>query len=414
MASMDTLYSGGLVFDGERALPGQGVLVKDGRIAEIGPLDSFAGFAGRRVDTAGGTLLPGLIDCHVHLCSGAEADPGSAQDKLRPGDIVMRALERAQVSLAGGIIALRDCGGRDYLELSVRDAVNQGRAIGPTIRAVGRMICMTGGHGNRIARVADGVDDVVRAVREQIHAGADWIKIMATGGVMTPGVNPEDAHYSAAEMAAGVAEGKRFNRKTASHAQGAEGILNAVRGGVTSIEHGIFMNEACVAEMLAMDVYLVPTLAAVKHILEHKAQGIASYVVEKAERAYDRHRQAVTMYYKAGGKIAMGTDAGTPFNRHGENARELAYMVEVGMAPVDSIKAATQTAATMLDLTDRGRVAKGLRADLLIVNGDPTRDIAMVADKANHRAVIKDGVMYQSGSVTLPAIAGRIGRLAAV
>ena len=410
---MDTLYIGGSVFDGERALGQQGVLVKDGRIAELAPAGSFDGFAGRQVDTTGATLLPGLIDCHVHLCSGAEADPGSAQDKLRPGQIVMRALERAQASLAGGVIALRDCGGKDHLEFAVRDAVNQGTVAGPTIRAVGRMICMTGGHGNRIGRVADGADEVVKAVREQIHAGADWIKIMATGGVMTPGVNPEDAHYTAEEMAAGVKEAKRFHRKTASHAQGAEGILNAVRAGVSSIEHGIFMTEGCVQEMLAKDVYLVPTLAAVMNILRHKDQGIAPYVVEKSERAYARHRQAVTMFYKAGGKIAMGTDAGTPFNRHGENARELQYMVEVGLTPVDSIKAATANAADLLDLDDRGRVAKGNRADLLVVDGDPTRDILKVADKANHRAVIKDGVLYQAGDRALPAIAGRIGRLAA-
>lgn len=410
---MESLYSGGLVFDGERSLSGQAVLVKDGRITAFGPADQFLGFAGTRVDTTGATLLPGLIDCHVHLCSGAEADPGGAQDKLRPGEIVMRALQRAQESLAGGVVALRDCGGKDYLEFAVRDAIDQGRVAGPTIRAVGRMICMTGGHGNRVGRIADGVDDVVKAVREQVHAGADWIKIMATGGVMTPGVNPEDAHYTAAEMAAGIAEGKRFNRKSASHAQGAEGILNAVRGGIASIEHGIFMTDECVAEMLARDVYLVPTLAAVMNILRHKDQGIAAYVVEKCERVYERHREAVTMFHKAGGKIAMGTDAGTPFNKHGENARELAYMVEVGLSPVESLKASTAVAADLLDLADRGRIAKGQRADLLIVDGDPTRDIARVADKANHRAVIRDGVLYRSGATALPAISGRIGRLAA-
>jgi imidazolonepropionase-like amidohydrolase len=410
---MDTLYIGGLVFDGERSLAGQGVVVKDGRIAKLAPAGAFEGFTGSRIDTAGATLLPGLIDCHVHLCHGGEGDPFGAMEKLRPAEIAMRALERAQASLAGGVIALRDCGGKDYIEFAVRDAVNQGRSTGPVIQAVGRMICMTGGHGNRIARVADGVDEVVKGVREQIHAGADWIKIMATGGVMTPGVNPEDAHYTAAEMAAGIAEAKRFNRNSASHAQGAEGILNAVRGGVASIEHGIFMTEGCIAEMLARGVYLVPTLAAVKNIVGNKDRGIPVYAVEKAERAYDRHRQSVTMFYRAGGRIALGTDAGTPFNRHGENARELEYMVEVGVSPVDALRFGTAAAADLLDLADRGRIAKGHRADLLIVDGDPTRDILRAADKANHRAVIKDGVAYTSGGRALPTIAGRIGRLAA-
>ena len=174
---------------------------------------------------------------------------------------------------------MRDCGGKDYLEFAVRDAVNRGTFPGPTIRAVGRMICMTGGHGNHIARIADGADDVVKAVREQIHAGCDQVKIMATGGVMTPGVNPEDAHYSAEEMAAGIAEGHRFHKKSASHAQGSQGILNAVLGGVDSIEHGIFMDERCLEEMVRRKPALVPTLAAVGRILKFAYQGIPYYVV---------------------------------------------------------------------------------------------------------------------------------------
>ena len=244
-----------------------GVLVADGMVEKFAPLAAFDGFAGETVDTAGGTLMPGLIDCHVHLCLGAEGDPGTAAEKLLPGQMVMKALARAQAMLAGGITGIRDCGGRDYLEFAVRDACNKGTFPGPTIRASGRMICMTGGRGNRVARIADGVDEVVKAVREQIHAGCDLIKIMATGGVMTPGVNPEDAHYTADEMAAGIGEGHRFHRKSSSHAQGAEGILNAVRGGVDSIEHGIFMDDRCLAEMIERGTFLVPTLAAVRNII---------------------------------------------------------------------------------------------------------------------------------------------------
>ncbi|MCP5035938.1 MAG: amidohydrolase family protein, partial [Actinomycetia bacterium] len=168
----------------------------------------------------------------------------------------------AQATLAGGITAIRDCGGKDYLELSVRDACNSGAQMGPTIRAAGRMICMTGGHGNPIGRVADGPDDVVKAVREQIHAGSDFIKLMATGGVLTPGVNPEDAHFSYEEISAGIHEAHRFSKRTASHAQGTDGILNAARGGVDSVEHGMFMTQECVEVMLEQGTYLVPTLAA--------------------------------------------------------------------------------------------------------------------------------------------------------
>ncbi len=390
---MTTLYAGGRIFDGTgEILNDHGVLVDGDTITRVAPLAEFDGYAGDRVDTAGGTVLPGLVDCHIHLCYAGEANPMVAIDRLTPGEITMRILDHAQMSLSGGITAVRDCGGRDYLEFAVRDACNAGRQRGPTIRASGRIICMTGGHGNKNGRVADGVDEVVKAVREQIHAGSDLIKIMATGGVMTPGVNPEDAHYSPEELTAGVHEGHRFHRTCASHAQGGEGILNAVRAGVDSIEHGIFMDDRCISEMNERGTYLVPTLAAVRNILAHKEKGVPDYVIEKSERVIDRHRQSIKAYYDAGGKIAMGTDAGTPFNYHGENAMELAYMVDIGITAADALIISTRNGADLMQLSDRGTIADGKAADLLIVDGDPIEDISMVAEKKNHRMVVKNGV----------------------
>lgn len=230
---MAVLYAGGQVFDGVgRMLDGHGALVEGERIKRLAPIGEFSGFAGPRVDTVGATVLPGLIDCHVHLLYAGEGDPSVPIMKLNAGQLTMRGYGHALATLRGGVTAVRDCGGKDYLELAVRDSCNQGRLIGPTIRAAGRIICMTGGHGHRWGRVADGVDDVVKAVREQIHAGADVVKLMATGGVMTPGVNPEDAHYSREELTAGVAEGHRFHKTCASHAQGTAGIMNAVMAGM--------------------------------------------------------------------------------------------------------------------------------------------------------------------------------------
>jgi len=228
-------------------------------------------------------------------------------------------------------------------------------------------------------------------VREQIHAGCDLVKIMATGGVMTPGVNPEDAHYSAEEMAAGIAEGHRFHKKSASHAQGTDGILNAVRGGIDSIEHGIFMTEECVAEMLKRGTYLVPTLSAVTNILNGADKGVPAYVVEKSLRVAEFHRKSVMMFYKAGGKIAMGTDAGTPFNRHGQNAQELAYMVELGISPMDAIVFSTSHGANLMGLEEEGQVREGAMADLLIVDGNPLEDIQSIANSAHHHLVLKRG-----------------------
>jgi imidazolonepropionase-like amidohydrolase len=371
-----------------------GVLVEGARIARVAPITEFEGYQGEEVvlDEAS-TLLPGLIDCHVHLCFDAEPNPGEATEKMRPGAVAVRALANAQRSLSGGITAIRDCGGKDYLEFAARDACNRGQFQGPTIRASGRMICMTGGHGNRFGRVADGIEDVVKAVREQVHAGSDLVKIMATGGVMTPGVDPEDAHYSAEEMAAGIAEGHRFHKPCASHAQGTEGILNAVRGGIDSIEHGIFLSDKCIEEMLERRTYLVPTLSALKNILAAGDQGIPEYVLEKATRVSETHQRSIKTFYEAGGRIAMGTDAGTPFNHHGENAQELRYMVDVGISPMDAITFSTANAADLMRLEKTGRIQEGAVADLLVVQGNPLEDIDVVADSAGHRLVVKRGAI---------------------
>lgn len=387
-----TLYTGGLVFDGSGPLlRDHSVLVSGDSIEDIAPAEKFSDYQGETVDTSGGTLMPGMADCHVHLVYRGEANPRASVQNVNPAEIALRVLENAQKSLKSGITAVRDCGGRNYLEFPIRDACNSGRFLGPNIMASGRMICMTGGHGNEAGRVADGCDEVVKAVREQIHAGSDLVKIMATGGVMTPGVNPEDAHYSAEELAAGVHEANRFHRTTASHAQGAEGIMNAVNAGITSIEHGIFMNDRCLEAMLERGTYLVPTLAAVMNIVNNKDNGISPDVVEKSLRVYDKHRESFTMFYKAGGKIAMGTDAGTPFNLHGKNAMELSYMVDCGMTPLDALRSATSVGHDLMTLRDRGQIKQGNKADLIVVNGNPEEDILMAANALNHRMVIKNG-----------------------
>src|SRR5471032_2837727 len=386
---MATLYVGGRVFDGEKVIDGQAVLEEGGKVKKIASAGEFAGFAGAKVDTTGGTLMPGIIDCHVHSLSGAEGNPGAIQDRMSAAQLTVRGMELMRNTLEGGITAVRDCGGKDYIEFAMRDAFNDGKFLGPTMRCAGRMICMTGGHGNRTGRIADGVDEVVKAVREQVHAGSDLVKIMATAGV-----NPEDAHYSPEEMKAGITEAHRFHKCCASHAQGALGILNAVRGGIDSIEHGIFMDDECCREMLERGVWLVPTLAAVKNILagfDGGDRSIPDYVIEKSRRVFDRHIAATKMYYKAGGKIPMGTDAGTPHNRHGENARELEFMCDIGVSTRDSLFFATASAADLMRLGDQGRIKEGNSADFVVCDGDPLVDIKKAARKENHRMVVKRG-----------------------
>lgn len=390
---MNALYLNGRIFDGDRMIDAHGVLVDGDRIARVAPTGDFEGFAGEIVDCTGCTVMPGLIDCHVHLMFRGEPDPWASLEKLDAAHAVVRALEHARDTLLGGVTSIRDCGGREFQEFAVRDACNEGRFQGPMVLAAGKMICMTGGHGNRMGRVADGVDEVVKAVREQVHAGSDLVKIMATGGVMTPGVDPEDAHYSAEEIAAGITEAKRFRRRTASHAQGAQGILNATRGGVTSIEHGIFMDDECCREMLERGTFLVPTLAALRNILDNEDAGIPDYVMEKAQRCATAHERSIQMFYEAGGRIALGTDAGTPFNLHGSNAAELKFMVDVGLSNIDALRAGTHNGAELMGFDDRGRIAQGAVADLLVVDGDPSTEIEAAADRNRHLRVIRAGIV---------------------
>ncbi len=391
-----TLFKGGFVFDGKgKLLEDTAVLIENDRIADMAQKETFAGFSGEIVDTRGATLMPGLTDCHVHLCHEGSADPSNVLARLQPGGITLKVLENAQLSLRHGITSLRDCGGTQFLEFPVRDAVNEGRFQGPTIHLSGHMICMTGGHGSRWGRIADGCEEVLKAVREQIHAGCDIVKIMATGGVMTPGVNPKDAHYTAEEMACAIREAHRLNKRTATHAQGTEGILNAVRGGITSIEHGVYLDDRCIDEMVEAGTYLVPTISALHNILANRDRGIPAYMVEKAEQVELAQRNSLLSFYRAGGLIAMGTDAGTPFNLHGANGWELKLLVDYGIAEKDALRAGCYAGADLMGLPEQGHISKGAVADLLLVKGNPLEDITMAGDFHNHLAVYKKGQLVR-------------------
>ncbi len=386
------LYFNGKIFDGRAALAAEtALLVEDGRIAAVAPLAGFEGYAGPRFDLSGDTLLPGLIDCHVHLTMSGDGKTVAGQGNNNAA-LTLQALENAQSSLRGGVTALRDCGGIDHVEFAVRDACNAGRFLGPFIRVSGKVICMTGGTKWQIGRVADGPQEVVKAVREQIYAGCDCVKLMATGAVLHAGTDIEDPQYTEEELTAGVNEAARFRKPTAAHAIGTKGILNAARAGVTSIEHGMFMTDETVRLMLERGIFLVPTLAAVEQVLINP-QAVSAVSLAKAQRVAQRHRDSVGMYHRAGGKIAMGADTGTLCNPHGNNAQELRYMVACGMSPLAALGGATSVAADLLRLPDRGVLAEGNIADMLIVKGDPLSDIEQVANRANHRLVIKGGVV---------------------
>jgi imidazolonepropionase-like amidohydrolase len=377
------VLTGATLIDGTGAAPvsGRAVVVRDGRIhAVVAERDAPSG---KTLRLDGLTLLPGLINCHVHLCFGGEADPGTAMVKEAFAATVIKATMRARQTIEAGVTTVRDLGGRDYAELSVRDAVRSGTIPGPRVLCAGKGICITGGHGwQLIGREADGPDEVRKAVREQLRAGADVIKIFATGGVMTPGVDPNSAQLTLDEVAAAIEEARKAGRRTAAHAQGSDGIANCLQGGITTIEHGIFLTEALCRRMARDGVALVPTLIAPHAIVEGgAAAGIPEFAVRKSLAVRERHSESFQMALRLGVPIAAGTDAGTPLNPHGSLVPELELMVKGGLAPLAAIVSATATAARVLGLeAETGRIAPGLAADLLAVAGNPAERIQALDD----------------------------------
>lgn len=393
------VLAGGVVFDGElRTFRHADVLVRDGRIAGVAPAISPPPGA-RSIDASGWYLLPGLIDCHVHLT--AKGDPGELND-MRGAPLAMRAWQAEQnatATLRAGFTTVRDLGATEHLNIHLAAATASGLVQGPKILAAGFGVTMTGGHGHGfIAREADGPDEVRKAVREQLRAGAGAIKLFASGGVMTPGVDPRSPSFTEEEMRAGVEEAHKAYRVVAAHAQATDGIKNALRAGVDSIEHGVWLDDEAVGLMLERGSYMVPTLTA-PYLIAHGglAAGIPAYMVAKGFQVLDDHVSSYKRALAAGVRVAMGTDQGTPLSRPGENAQEIVRMAEHGLSAGAAILAATSWAAALLRLDhDRGDVRERLAADLVAFGADPLADLEVLTDDGQIRIVMKDGVLVRS------------------
>jgi len=375
------VLAGATLIDGTGAPPeaGRAVVVAGGQVTDVVAASRAPSGTELRLD--GLSLLPGLINCHVHLCLGAEADPVRPLLDDPPALTALKAALRARQTVEAGVTTVRDLGGKDYVELSVRRAIADRLVPGPRVLAAGRGICMTGGHGWWFGREADGPDDVRKAVREQLKMGADVIKIFATGGVMTPGVEPGSPQLTEAEIRAAIEEARKAGRRVAAHAQAASGIRACVDAGITSIEHGVFLDQDLVARMKQTGAYLVPTLIAPHAIAGGgEAAGIPAFMVRKARAVLEAHGRSFELAVRGGVPIAAGTDAGTPLNPHGSMVPELRFMIRYGLSPMDALRAATSSAAAALGLErEVGRVAPGFAADLLAVEGDPLADIDALA-----------------------------------
>jgi imidazolonepropionase-like amidohydrolase len=391
---MRRVLTGGPIFVGDGTiLENVRVVLEGARIAAIENDDAPLPRDAEVIFLDGQFLLPGLIDCHVHLCMDAGPDPLGGLSREPVPWTTLKAAEFARETLLSGVTAVRDMGGMSGVDLVLRDAIAAGRISGPRVQASGRLICMTGGHGWQVGRQADGEAEVMRAAREQILAGADLIKLMATGGVMTPGVEPGSEQFTEAELRAGIREAHKAGKRTATHAQGTQGIKNALRAGIDSIEHGIYLDEECIELMLQHSIPLVPTMSALFHIEKNGVEaGIPEFAVAKTLRVKPYFLESLRLARQAGVVIAMGTDAGTPFNCHGGNAEELVFLTQAGFTAEEALVAATKTAAGVLGLEQEiGSIETGKRADLLVVQGDPLQEIGLLCDQDNIRMVVQDG-----------------------
>ena len=380
--------------------PGHAVVVDGRRIVWIGPAESAPSFPAHAVvDGAGCSLLPGLINSHVHL--SADAGPDFTR-QIESDSLPLATLKSARLAAATlrtGVTAVRDCGAADGVVIELAKGIEDGLIPGPRVRAAGRVITMTGGHGHFIGREADGVDGVRAATRAELKAGADFIKAMATGGVLTAGVDPGHIGLVQEELAVAAQEAHNAGRRITVHAIGNQGIKNALRAGVDSVEHGIRLDDEALDLAVARGTYLVPTLLAVASIVTAgTGAGMPSWVHEKAEREAERHRESFVAAVRSGLRIAAGTDAGTPYNPHTDFVRELELMVRYGLTEAEVIRAATRNAAENMDvLHDTGTVDVGKLADLVLVEGDPTADIGVLE---RIRMVVKDGrIVHESAQV---------------
>lgn len=390
---------------GETIRGGVTVLIEDGRVTRSGRRDQVPAPAGATVvDAEGLTVLPGLVDAHVHLC--VEGNGLSLDEMLQtpPSLNVLRAVRACRQTLEAGFTTVRDAGGTPH---AVRLAVERGFFPGPRMVLAIQVLSQTGGHADGRfpcgvdlplatapdlpGSVVDGVEPMRKRVRELIRAGADWIKLCTSGGVLSPGDAPHHATFTVEEIRAAVEEAATQGRSVMAHAQANEGIKNALRGGVKTIEHGIWLDGDAIEMMLDGDRRLVPTLVAPIWVIRHAESGrMPAYAADKGRVVVEDHKRSVRQAIESRVKIAFGTDSGV--GPHGSNGEELLLLRELGMSSLDAIRSATVVAAETIGLEGRaGTLAAGAFGDLVGVAGDPLESLELLARPEGVRLVVSRG-----------------------
>jgi imidazolonepropionase-like amidohydrolase len=414
-AQARTLVHAGTLIDGvsNTARPRVTIIITDGRFTDV-----VAGFLPAQtddelIDLSTQTVLPGLMDMHVHLTGELTRTSYLDEVVLNPTDYALKAAYYGRLTLLAGFTTVRNVGDDGMATVSLRNAIRAGTAVGPRIYTAGKAISTTGGHADPTAGwcealqgdpgpkegVIDSPDDARKAVRERYKDCADMIKITATGGVLSMASSGDNAQFTEEELAAIVATAKDYGFPVAAHAHGAEGMRRAVRAGVSSIEHGTYMTDEIMGLMKKNGIYYVPTIVAGVTVMEmaEMEDFLPPIVRPKARRIGPQITATFARAYKAGVPIAFGTDSGV--SPHGQNAREFELMVEGGMPPMQAIQSATMSSAHLLRADkDLGSVEKGKLADLVAVDGDPIADISVLR---NVSFVMKDGVVYKRDGLVL-------------
>jgi len=408
--SSATVIHAGLLINGESSFPSpeMSIVVKDSKIEAIETGFITPDSEDEFIDLSGYTVLPGLIDMHVHL--GSEYSKNSYQERitLNAGDYAIRAVANAQKTLMAGFTTVRNLGGSDGVTISLRNAITKGIVTGPRIFSSGTTIASSGGHGdstNSLNKsltsdpgaskgIINNLDDASKAVRYRYKEGSDLIKITATGGVLSNAKNSQNPQLTEQEIAQIVNIADDYGFKVAAHAHGAEGIKRAVRAGVHSIEHGTLMDAEGMRLMREKGTYYVPTIIAGLWVAE-KAKDpdfFPELVRPKAAEIGPQIKVTFGKAYQAGVKIAFGTDTGV--SAHGKNASEFKHMVEAGMPPMKAIQSATVEASKLLgEYHHLGSLVGGKSADIIAVSGNPLEDISILEEVD---FVMKAGKVYKS------------------